>query len=72
MIEINRIYTTQPGVMNNTRASVTPTQSTAAAPEPVINQERRKQHDRRKHNKKPVIERRVSSDRRSPMFDAEA
>ena len=72
MIEINRIYTTQPGVMNTTRANVTPSQAATATPEPVIEQERRKQRDRRKHNKKPVIERRVSSDRRSPMFDAEA
>lgn len=36
----------------------------------VSENDRRQQPDRRKRNKKPMIERRVSSDRRGPRFDA--
>lgn len=34
--------------------------------------ERRRQPDRRKRNRRPRVERRVSSDRRRPRFDAKA
>ena len=36
------------------------------------NSERRRRNERRKRNTKPAVDRRTSSDRRAPRFDAKA
>jgi hypothetical protein len=71
MIEIPRVY--------RHSYSYAPPNSSVRQPETlttdspwVVNEDRRRRRDRRKKKQKPLIERRVSADRRSPMFDAEA
>ena len=71
MIEIPRVY--------RHSFSYAPPNSSVRQPETlttdspwVVNEDRRKRRDRRKKKLKPLIERRVSADRRSPIFDAEA
>jgi hypothetical protein len=54
-------------------SQVTPARPTDTNPNRVkLEQERRGQSERRKKNKKPVIDRRVSSDRRGPRFEGKA
>ncbi|WP_292440629.1 hypothetical protein [Methylophaga sp.] len=54
----------------STPAQVGPARPIADKTKSVSEFDRRHQPDRRKRNKKPRIERRVSSDRRAPRFDA--
>jgi|GEM_PF-909578 len=67
-----------PRLQHNPYISVSlPTQVAPARPvadktESISEHDRRKQSDRRKRNKKPLIERRTSSDRRAPRFEAKA
>lgn len=61
----NLVYTSTPSQVAPARPVTDKTQT-------VAEYDRRKQQDRRKRNKKPLIERRVSSDRRAPRFDAKA
>lgn len=70
-MDITRIY------HNNfliTRSShpVNPGQPAADKTQPSIQEERRQRRDRRKRKQKTAIERRVSSERRGPAFDAKA
>lgn len=56
----------------STPSQVAPARPIADKTESVAEYDRRRQPDRRKRNKKPLIERRVSSDRRAQRFDAKA
>jgi hypothetical protein len=51
---------------------VAPARPVADKTQSVNEQDRRKHSDRRKRNRKPLIERRTSSDRRAPRFEAKA
>lgn len=51
---------------------VAPTRRIADKNIEIDQDERRRGTERRKRNQKPLIERRVSSDRRSPLFDEKA
>ncbi|GAB4288339.1 MAG: hypothetical protein Kow0083_00870 [Methylophaga sp.] len=53
-------------------SQVSPARPVADKTRSVSESDRRRQQDRRKRNKKPMIERRVSSDRRGRRFDAKA
>lgn len=70
MNEIPRLNNTM--VYVNTPSQVAPARPAADKTQSVPEYDRRQQSDRRKRNKKPLIERRVSSDRRAPRFDAKA
>lgn len=65
-----------PRLQHNQYINVTtPTQVAPARPiadrtQTISEHERRKQSERRKRNRKPLIERRTSSDRRGPRFEA--
>ena len=50
---------------------VNPGQPAADKTQHTIQEDRRQRRERRKRKQKPVIERRVSSERRGPAFDAE-
>jgi hypothetical protein len=56
----------------NTPSQVAPARPVSDRTQTVSGYERRKQPERRKRKQKPLIERRVSSDRRGPRFDAKA
>lgn len=71
MNEIPRLQHTQ-YVSVSTPSQVAPARPIADKPQSVNEQERRKHSDRRKRNKKPLIERRTSSDRRAHRFEAKA
>lgn len=71
MNEIPRLQHTQ-YISVSTPSQVAPARPVADKTESIGEHERRKQSDRRKRNKKPLIERRTSSDRRAPRFDAKA
>jgi hypothetical protein len=73
MNEIPRLQYTQ-FISVSTPTQVAPARPVADKTQSVsVNeQDRRKHSDRRKRNKKPLIERRTSSDRRAPRFEAKA
>lgn len=71
MNEIPRLYHHNM-VQVNTPSQVAPARPVADKAQSVGEHERRNHPERRKRNKRPVIERRVSSDRRSRRFDAKA
>jgi hypothetical protein len=71
MNEIPRLQHTQ-YINVSTPSQVAPARPIADKPQSVNEQERRNHSDRRKRNKKPLIERRTSSDRRGPRFEAKA
>lgn len=71
MNELPRINT-HSVMVYKTQTNVTPTTHIAGAPLKVEEHERRKMTDRRRQKNSPIVERRVSSDRRSPRFDAKA
>lgn len=70
MNELPRINNLTPVLTVNTHSQVTPARHIDDKTTTVAEYDRRRQPDRRKRNKKPVVERRVSSDRRAPRFDA--
>lgn len=70
MNELPRINNITPVITVNTSSQVVPARPIADKTESVADYDRRQQPERRKRNKKPLIERRVSSDRRGPRFDA--
>ncbi|AFJ01408.1 hypothetical protein Q7C_229 [Methylophaga frappieri] len=70
MIEIPRFYQ-QTFTYQAPNTSVPPVHAIVSQAPNMIMHERRNQ-ERRRQAKKPVIERRVSADRRGPLFDAEA
>ncbi|HEC74733.1 MAG TPA: hypothetical protein ENI26_10245 [Methylophaga aminisulfidivorans] len=53
-------------------SQVQPPQPATAPPKSDNEMERRARQERRRRNKKPYIERRVSSDRRGPRFYSKA
>ena len=59
-------------VLVKTSSQVSPARPASDKTDSVAEYDRRKQPDRRKRNKKPVVERRVSSDRRARRFEAKA
>jgi len=71
MNEIPRLYNNNM-ILVNTPSQVAPARPVADKTQSIGEQDRRKTQERRKRNKKPVVERRVSSDRRAPRFDAKA
>jgi hypothetical protein len=71
MNEIPRLYHHNM-ILVNTPSQVAPARPVADKTQSIGEQDRRQTQERRKRNKKPVIDRRVSSDRRAPRFDAKA
>lgn len=71
MIEIPRVYRHSYSYVPPNNSVRQPETLTTDSPW-VVNEDRRRRRDRRKKKQKPLIERRVSADRRSPMFDAQA
>lgn len=71
MNEIPRLQYTQ-FISVSTPTQVAPARPVADKTQSVNEQDRRKHSDRRKRNRKPLIERRTSSDRRAPRFEAKA
>ncbi|WP_237700540.1 hypothetical protein [Methylophaga thiooxydans] len=72
MNEIPRLYHHNM-ILVNTPSQVAPARPITDKPQSTGEQDRRKQPpERRKRNKKPVVERRVSSDRRGTRFEAKA
>ena len=59
-------------VLVNTPSQVAPARPIADKTQSIGESERRNHPERRKRNKKPIVERRVSSDRRSARFEAKA
>lgn len=70
-MEISRIYHNNFLITYSTQP-VNPAQPTADKTQPSIQEDRRQRRERRKRKQKTLIERRVSSERRGPSFDAEA
>lgn len=71
MIEIPRVYRHSYSYAPPSENVRKPETLTTDSPW-VVNEDRRRRRDRRKKKQKPVIERRVSADRRTPMLDAKA
>ncbi|MCX4188247.1 hypothetical protein [Methylophaga sp. OBS4] len=71
MNEIPRLYHHNMLIVN-TSSQVAPARPVADKTQSVGEFDRRRHAERRKRNKKPAVERRVSSDRRGPRFDAKA
>lgn len=71
MNEIPRLQHSQ-YINVTTPTQVAPARPVADRTQTISEHERRKQSDRRKRNRKPLIERRTSSDRRGPRFEAKA
>jgi len=69
MNEIPRLYHHNM-ILVNTPSQVAPARPIADKVKSVGEHERRKDPERRKRNKRPVVDRRVSSDRRSHRFEA--
>lgn len=72
MNELPRINNLTPVLTVNSHSQVAPTRRIDDKTTSVPEHDRRSQAERRKRNKKPVVERRVSSDRRGQRFDAKA
>jgi hypothetical protein len=72
MNELPRINNLTPVLTVNSHSQVAPAHRIDDKTTSVPDYDRRSQDDRRKRNKKPVVERRVSSDRRGHRFDAKA
>lgn len=70
-MDITRIYHNN-FLITPSSHPVNPGQSVADKTQPSIQEERRQRRDRRRRKQKTVIERRVSSERRGPVFDAKA
>ena len=70
-MDISRIYHNN-FLITPSSHPVNPGQATADKTQPSIQEERRQQRERRKRKQKTIIERRVSSERRGPAFDAKA
>jgi len=71
MMDISRIYHNNFLITHSTHP-VKPGQPAADKTQHSIQEDRRQRRERRKRKQKAVIERRVSSERRGPSFDAEA
>jgi hypothetical protein len=74
MNEIPRLYHNNTVITPNSQPTqVTPARATETDPKRLqVNDDRRQREERRKKKKQPVIERRVSSDRRGPRFNGRA
>ncbi|MCB2426558.1 hypothetical protein [Methylophaga pinxianii] len=71
MMDISRIYHNNFLITYSTHP-VNPGQPSAEKTQRNIQEDRRQRRERRKHKQKTLIERRVSSERRGPEFDAKA
>lgn len=71
MMDISRIYHNN-FLITYSSHPVNPGQPAAPKTQQNIQDDRRQRRERRKNKRKTVIERRVSSERRGPAFDAKA
>jgi len=71
MMDISRIYHNNFLITYSTQP-VNPGQASAEKTQQTIHEERRQRRELRKRKQKTRIERRVSSERRGPSFDAKA
>jgi hypothetical protein len=71
MMDISRIYHNNFLITYSTHP-VNPGQPSADKTQSTIQDDRRQRRERRKRKQKTLIERRVSSERRGPAFDAKA